>query len=87
MRHEVLRIKVRGADGGGGGGDLMMMMMMMMMVMMMMMMMMIFLLPLHQGLLSELLGAMVCVAEEHLDLLMAGFTHLQPAQPVMTMMM
>jgi argininosuccinate lyase len=50
----------------------------------MMMMTMTTLLPLllHQGLLSELLGAMVCVAEEHLDLLMAGFTHLQPAQPV-----
>jgi argininosuccinate lyase len=34
------------------------------------------------ALLGELIITMVKVAEEHLDLLMAGFTHLQPAQPV-----
>jgi hypothetical protein len=36
----------------------------------------------NQGLLSELLLTMASLAEEHADLLMAGFTHLQPAQPI-----
>lgn len=35
-----------------------------------------------QSLLVELLHTMTSLAREHLPLLMAGFTHLQPAQPI-----
>ena len=35
-----------------------------------------------RSLLSELLLTMTSLASEHIDLLMAGFTHLQPAQPI-----
>jgi len=34
------------------------------------------------GLLTDLIRTMSAVAEDRIDLLMAGFTHLQPAQPV-----
>lgn len=33
-------------------------------------------------LLVDLIRTMTAVAEDHIDLLMAGYTHLQPAQPV-----